>query len=303
LLLTGASGFIGRHLLPLLLDDGYEVHAVARAPLPGLGTRVHWHAADLLAPGTARSLARSVAATHLVHLAWNVTPGAFWTHSDNLLWVAASLELYRGFVQAGGRRALVAGTCAEYDWNHDLLDEATTPCEPTTLYGTAKHALHQMLRASAGRDGVSLAWARLFFLYGPGEPGRRLLPDVITAILRGEPALCGDGRAERDFMYVTDVALALRAILNSGFAGPVNVASGTCVTLRQVIETAAACLGRPDLVRLGARPTPPGEPARLAASIETLQETIGFSPRTDLYNGVMASIGWWRETMEPSSMS
>jgi nucleoside-diphosphate-sugar epimerase len=302
LLLTGASGFIGRHLSPLLLADGYEVHVVART-VPSDSAGMHWHQADLLEPGTARSLAKSVAATHLVHLAWNVTPGAFWNHPDNLDWVAASLELYRGFAEAGGQRALIAGTCAEYDWRHDPLDEATTPCEPATLYGTAKHALHLLLRAAAARDNVSLAWARLFFLYGPGEPRQRLLPDVITSISRGQPALCGDGRAERDFMYVTDAALALRAILNSSVSGPVNVASGTCLPLREVIETAASCLGRPDLVRLGARPTPLGEPTRLAASVALLRDSVGFTPRTNLYDGIMASIAWWREQLERDTMA
>ena len=302
LLLTGASGFIGRHLSPLLLADGYEVHAVARTP-PSGGGDLHWHQADLLQPGTARSLAKSVVATHLVHLAWNVTPGSFWNRVENLDWVAASLELYRGFSESGGRRALFAGTCAEYDWRHALLDEATTPCEPATLYGTAKHALHLLLRAAADRNDVSLAWARLFLLYGPGEPGRRLLPDVITSISRGRPALFGDGRAERDFMYVTDAALALRAILNSTVSGPVNVASGTCIPLREVIEIAASCLGRPDLVRLGARATPAGEPARLAASVALLRDSVGFTPRTGLYDGIMASIAWWREQPERDTMA
>jgi nucleoside-diphosphate-sugar epimerase len=297
LLLTGASGFIGRHLLPLLAADGFEVHAVART-IPDQATPgIHWHSADLLRPGAARSLAASVAATHLVHLAWNVTPGQFWTAPDNLDWVAVSLELYRGFAEAGGRRALFTGTCAEYDWGHDRLDEVETPCLPRTLYGVAKHSLHLLLRAAANNDGVSLAWARLFFLYGPYEPRQRLVPDVITSILRGQPALCGDGRAERDFMHIADAARALCAIVGSDFAGPVNVASGTCVPLREIIETTARCLDRPDLVRLGARATPAGEPPRLEAATRILQETVGFAPCMDLNDGLTATIDWWRSQM------
>jgi nucleoside-diphosphate-sugar epimerase len=297
IMLTGASGFIGRHLLPLLTANGFEVHAVARTIPVDAARNVRWYSADLLKPGLARTLAGTIAATHLVHLAWNVTPGQFWAASDNLDWVAASLELYRGFAEAGGKRALFAGTCAEYDWGQARLEEAATPCRPRTLYGVAKHSLHLLLRAAAQREGISLAWARLFFLYGPHEPRTRLIPDVITSILHNRPALCGDGHAERDFMYVTDVASALLAVLNSTHSGPVNVGSGTCIPLRSIIEAAASCLGRPDLVRLGARPTPADEPPRLEADTRLLNETIGFRPATDLHDGLIATIAWWRGEM------
>ena len=274
-----------------------EVHAVARS-LPRIATPgVQWHAADLLAPGVARELARSVAATHLVHLAWNVTPGVFWSAPDNLDWVATSLELYRGFAEAGGKRCVMTGTCAEYDWQNEELNEITTPCRPATLYGQAKHSLHDLLRVAARHDKISLAWARLFFLYGPHEAASRLVPDVINSVLRGKPALCGDGLAERDFMYVTDVAVAIKMLLFSDYAGPVNIASGTCAPLRDIIEGAAASLARPDLVRLGARAGAPGEPRRLAAKTEILNHTIGFRPEVSLREGLAASAAWWRSQL------
>jgi nucleoside-diphosphate-sugar epimerase len=293
-LLTGASGFIGRQVIPPLLTRGFEVHAACRNGGELAAPDVHVHAADLLAPGQARDLAREVRASHLLHLAWTAVPGRFWTAPDNLDWVAASLELYRGFVAGGGRRAVVAGTCAEYDWRHTRLDELATPCSPDTLYGTAKHALHTILRQAARQDGVSLAWARIFFLYGPHEPRVRLVPDVILSLLEGRPALCGDGCVERDFMHVEDVAGALTATLESGWDGPVNIASGACVALREVIALIAGQIGRPDLVRLGARPTSPGEPPRLAAATSVLREQVRFRPRYMLAEGVAATIDWWR---------
>jgi hypothetical protein len=103
--------------------------------------------------------------------------------------VAGSLRLYR----AGGRRAVFAGSCEEYDWNHNLLDEVTTPLRPRTLYGTAKDSLRRLLAAAATQEGISMAWGRIFFLHGPHEPGLRLVPSVVNALLAGEEAQCTDG--------------------------------------------------------------------------------------------------------------
>jgi len=185
-----------------------------------------------------------------------------------------------------------AGTCAEYDWDGGILEE-TAPLRPATLYGRAKAALADLLFAAAPADGVALAWARLFFLYGPHEHPARLVPSVIVPLLKGEPALVGEGLARRDFMHVADVAAALAAVLESGHAGPVNVATGRTVAIRDVAIMIAAQIGRPELLRLGARPTPAGEPPVLSASGARLA-ALSFRPRFDLEAGLAETIDWWR---------
>jgi nucleoside-diphosphate-sugar epimerase len=284
-LVTGASGFIGRHVVPLLAGRGHEVHAVARRKMD-FDACVTGHAVDLLDPAAARALIGRARPAALLHLAWIVTPGAFWTAPENLDWVAASLALIRAFAAAGGTRAVIAGTCAEYDWSEPLLDEATTPLRPRTLYGAAKCALHALLAAAAPGLGLSLAWGRVFFLYGPGEAKGRLVPDVIDALRDGRPALCGPGTQRRDFMHVADVARAFVALLESDVAGPVNIASGTCRPLGDLILRIGEILGRPDLIRLGARPMPPDDPPELRAATRILNERIGFTPRQTLELGL-----------------
>lgn len=111
-LITGASGFIGRHCLQPLLDKGYEVHAVARQPLP-LSSAVYWHPADLIEKGTAAAIARSVAATHLLHLAWCATPVDYLTNPANGQWATVTLKLTDAFMRAGGKRLVAAGSCAD----------------------------------------------------------------------------------------------------------------------------------------------------------------------------------------------
>ena len=300
-LVTGASGFVGRHVIPALLRRGYEVHGIGRTCPDCLPSGIQFHVADLLDARATADVVKRVEATDLLHLAWYVTPGLFWHAPENLDWVAASLTLYRAFVGAGGSRLVGIGSCAEYDWNHALLDEADTPCRPATLYGVAKHSLHQILAAAAAQDGLSLAWARLFFLYGPHEAPSRLVPHVTLSLLRGDPALCSDGIAERDFMHVEDVANALATVLESGYTGPLNIASGDCRPVSEVITAVASELGHLDLVRLGARPTASGEPARLAATTSILHDLVGFQPDWGMIDGIAQTVGWWRSRFQPRS--
>jgi nucleoside-diphosphate-sugar epimerase len=238
---------------------------------------------------------RDVRPTHLLHLAWETTHGAFWSAPANLDWLAASVHLVRAFAEAGGRRAVVAGTCAEYLWDDRVCHERTTPLEPATLYGAAKHALHVALRGYAGAVGFELAWGRVFLLHGPGEPPGRLVPSVATAMLEARPAACSHGRQVRDLLHVDDVAAGFGALLASGVTGAVNVASGEPVTLAEVVGTIGEITGHPELLRLGAIPASPGEPATLVADVRRLRDEVGFRPRHDLREGLEMTVRALRE--------
>jgi len=296
-LVTGAAGFIGRHSLAPLAARGFEVHAVARAAsLPGAAA---CHAVDLLDHRATVALVASLRPTHLLHFAWTVTPGQFWSTRENLDWVAATLALYRAFAAAGGQRFVGAGTCAEYGWSPDQVaapfDERGAACEPATLYGTAKHATHRTLAAAAPLDRVSLAWGRVFFLYGPGEKPGRLVSDVVAKLLRGEPVETTAGTQRRDFMHVADIAAAFAALLASPVEGPVNIASGEARPLAALLAEIARQTGAGHLLRLGARPMPPKEPAQLAAATQRLRREVGFAPRFDLASGIADTIAAWRD--------
>jgi nucleoside-diphosphate-sugar epimerase len=284
-LVTGAHGFIGRQAAPLLVRAGYEVHAVSRRRRSAEGGAID-HALDLFDAGACRALLEEVRPRVLLHLAWNASPGAFRTAPDNLDWVAASLVLTRAFAEAGGRRAVYAGSCAEYDWSQPLLDEEGTPLRPATLYGAAKDALRRLVTASSAAQRLSVAWARLFFVYGPGEPRGRLVADTIAALLAGEPALCSAGTQRRDYLHVEDTARALVELMESGIEGPVNIASGTATAVRDVVLGIARCLGREDLIRLGALAPRAEEPVELRARTDILARCVGFQPRYGLSDGI-----------------
>jgi nucleoside-diphosphate-sugar epimerase len=283
-LVTGAGGFIGRHTLGPLRERGFEVHAVGRA-----------QGIDLLKPGSAVAAVAAARPTHLLHLAWYAEHGRFWTASENLDWVGASLELLRAFAEAGGRRAVIAGTCAEYAWDPGgRCTERRTPLRPVTMYGAAKHGLHEVASAYAAQAGTSLAWGRVFFCFGPYEPPDRLVPSVARALLAGHEAAVTHGTQVRDFLAVEELGDAFAALLGSEVDGPVNVASGEPIALRDLIALVAHATRRPELVRFGALEPRPGEPRELVADVARLREEVGWCPRESLAAGVERAVAWWR---------
>ncbi len=298
-LITGARGFIGRGALAPLLAAGFDVHAVtSRAGDPGPSAGVTWHHSDLLAPASADDLLARVAPTHLLHLAWYAEPGAFWTSPENLRWVEASLRLLRAFAAHGGRRAVLAGSCAEYAWeDRTVCVEASTPCRPATLYGASKHGLALIAHRYAEQAQISLACGRVFFVFGPGEDARRLGGSVARALVLGQVARCTAGEQRRDFLYSEDLAGAFVALLCSGVEGPVNLASGTPARIRDLVNALAQAAGRPDLIRLGARPMPPGEPAELLADVTRLHSEVGWTPPATLQQRAVKTIDWWRRAV------
>jgi nucleoside-diphosphate-sugar epimerase len=294
-LVTGASGFIGHHTLEPLLAAGFEVHAVtSRAAPQDTPAGVVWHVADLLREEDRRRLLAQLQPAALLHLAWYATPGRFWRAPENLDWLAASVKLLQAFGEYGGSRAVIAGTCAEYAWeDRTHCDERTTPTRPATLYGAAKHALHVVASAYAEQQGMALAWGRVFFVFGPGEPPGRLASSVAMALADGREALCTHGEQVRDFLYAPELAAAFVALLNSDVAGPVNLASGTPMRIRDLIAALAVAAGRPDLVRLGALPAP-ADPTELTAAVSRLRDEVGWSPSVQRADAAQRTFEWWQ---------
>lgn len=288
-LVTGASGFIGRHALAPLAARGYEVHAVARTPPAGSGN-IHWHTADLLDAAQAQRLIAQLRPSHLLHFAWYAEHGKFWSAPENHAWVEASKVLLQAFAENGGRRFVGAGTCAEYDWSAGECVENHTALRPGNLYGACKDEFRRHLDELAKTSGLRAAWGRIFHLYGPDEHPARLVASVIAALRKGEPAASTHGEQLRDFMHVSDVAAAFAALLDSEANGAVNIASGQPVKLREVIARIGALMGRESLLRIGALPTREGDPPVLTASVARLREEVGWRPALDLDAGLAQTI-------------
>jgi nucleoside-diphosphate-sugar epimerase len=294
LLITGASGFVGRHCLSSLVNR-YELHALtSNADVPANTSSERWHVANLLDKQQVSDVMAKIRPTHLLHCAWYAIPGKYWTANENYQWVESGLHLIEAFASQGGERIVGVGSCAEYDWRFGYCSEEMTPLNPTTTYGICKHAFQMLMNSFSKQRGLSSAWGRLFFLYGPHEAGGRLVSSVIESLISKQPALCSHGQQLRDFLYVQDAADALAALLDSNVEGAVNIASGIPISVAEVVNQIADQMDHPELVRLGALPSPENEPHLLLADITRLRTELGWSPRYELTEGLAETISWWK---------
>ena len=200
-LVTGATGFVGRHLVAALLARGCAVRAVARntdtaASMPWIND-VEFVAADIHASDLDIA-ALTDGIDVLAHLAWPGLPNyrALFHFEHNLM---ADYRFIKGAVEAGVPQVLVTGTCFEYGMQSGPLSESVEP-QPSNPYGLAKHTLHLFLQNLAQEHPFTLQWARLFYLHGEGQNPNSLLAALDRAIDNGDASFnMSGGEQLRDF--------------------------------------------------------------------------------------------------------
>ena len=278
ILVTGATGFVGRHLVATLLAHGCTVRAVARdaekaAGMPWINdvefVSADIHAADL----DVAALTDGVDA--LAHLAWPGLPNyrALFHFEHNLM---ADYRFIKGVVEAGVQQVLVTGTCFEYGMQSGPLSEQSD-AQPTNPYGLAKHTLHLFLQNLQQEIPFTLQWARLFYLHGAGQNPNSLLAALDRAIDAGDAVFnMSAGEQLRDFLAIETAASHLAAILHRrDFNGTLNCASGQPVSVRALVEQRLRERGASIELNLGHYPYPTHEPLAFWAVTERLQQLLG----------------------------
>lgn len=262
LLLTGATGFVGRHVLRHLRRRGVPARIVVRRntehrlqDTTGLEGVVL--SEDIFTEDAAWWRASCDGVGTVLHAAWYAEPGRYLQAPQNLDCLQGTLQLARGAVDAGVRRFVGVGTCFEYDLTQGSPPghfSVTSPLGPTTTYAACKASAYLTLSQWLKTRDVGFAWCRLFYLHGEGEDARRLVPYLRARLSAGEPAELTSGTQIRDFLDV-DVAAGLLVDAALGSAhGAYNVCSGEGITVRTLSERIADEYGRRDLLRFGARP-------------------------------------------------
>ncbi len=236
-LLTGATGFIGRYVVQELISQNIDFVTVGRSAPPSDNEHIN---VDLLALDDFGQIIQKTKSTHLIHLAWYVEYGKYWTSPLNLDWMKATAQLVEAFCQQGGEHITIAGTCAEYDWSYGYCDEELTPANPSTIYGIAKDATRRLSQAICKQYKIPLAWGRIFFPYGKGEPVTRLIPSLFY-VFRGEQApFPVSVDSYRDFLHANDVASGLVVLSKRKVNSIINISSGTPISIKEIIIKIAA---------------------------------------------------------------
>ncbi len=297
-LVTGGAGFIGSHIVDRLLADGHQVAAVLRpttstARLEGVTDRITTFRGDVGAPDAWRRDLAAWRPEACVHTAWYAEPGKYLESTESIAALTQGLTLLEELAAMGCRNVVATGTCFEYDTDAGLLTEET-PVRPRTLYAACKLALGVVAAQRAAQLGVRFAWGRIFYVYGPYEDPRRMVPALILTLLRGEPFAATTGEQVRDYIHVDDIASALVALATHGCEGVFNVCSGQPATIAELMRIVGRRLGREDLIRFGARPASAFEPAVIRGDNRRLSEAAGWTPARSLAEGLAETVDWWK---------
>lgn len=289
-LITGASGFIGRAIARAAAEAGLEVHACSSRQ-DSLHPYIN-HQVDLLDKAQVDQLFREVKPSLLIQTAWCTAHGVYWTDEANLDWVAANNHIARAFVANKGEYAIFTGTSAEYSWERNDPLAESAELKPVSLYGAAKLSSFISLNAFFGQAGIPMAWTRLFNPFGEFEDPRRLIPKITNKLLSGESIQFDAGLEQRDFLHIDDLASAYVNLIRYRVPGPVNVASGTPLTIREVVSTVAEAANRTDLVQFAEADALRKE-SMIFADVTKLTTMTDWKPFQTFKDRVRQTVNWW----------
>jgi nucleoside-diphosphate-sugar epimerase len=280
--LTGASGFIGKPALVQLLRQGHDVLALTRQKsIPDAykgNMRLLWHPCDLSEQDSWMQVALDFSPEACLHLAWEGIPNYGLDLSLRNLTMGA--KLVDGLIQSGCRHFAVSGSCWEYGKVSGPISEEMDPVDPG-VFAASKNGLRGMVEALCRSVGASLAWGRVFYPYGPAQKSVSLLPTVCRAIAEGQSPSLRTPTAANDFLYVDDTAAALVLLLEKKARGIYNIGYGKAESVGNMADMLLRFAGKSPVFNLTESSAANG----FWADISKLN-ALGWHPRTSLDEGL-----------------
>ena len=311
-LVTGATGFIGSHLVRRLVADGADVHALTSTVSSVYPTRlvdvrssITLHEGSLDDRSAMESLARRVKPTHVLHLGAYTHVGKSWQRVDECIQtnVQGTVNLLQALEPHGYERFVYTGTSEIYgDIEVPFREDAQV--NPISPYSVSKYAGERYCRMFHQGYGWPVVMLRPFNAYGPAQSPDRVIPEIITRALRGDELRMTTGRQTREFNYVEDLVdgFVLAATVD-GIEGEVlNLGNGDEVSMRELASTVLELLGNPIEAQFGALADRPTEIWRMFCDSTKARSRLGWAPRHTLAEGLDKTIAWYRkELQDPGS--
>lgn len=270
ILLTGATGFIGSHLYPLLQGEGHDIVVAGRKQHQSL-KRTEFIQFDLQKFKPDINYYELFGRPDLmIHLAWEGLPNykeKFHVEKN----LPAHLQFLKNLIENGLQNITITGTCLEYGMLEGGLNEEM-PVDPVVPYAIAKHELHKALLAFTLNKNVRPKWLRLFYMYGPGQSEKSLYSQLKLAVERGDTAFrMSGGEQIRDFLPVERVCEYIyKLALKDSWEGTCNICSGKPVKVIDFVKELLNTWGKHIELLTGEYPYTDYEPMEFWGSAEKL---------------------------------
>ena len=233
---------------------------------------------------------RDARADFLIHTAWEMTPKSYWNDPINFSWTSASISLVERFLDFGGEKVFVTGSCAEYSWLSETRLSETSREDPTSAYGKSKLDLLRFFQT----EKIPYLWTRTFFQFGKEGHSKKLIPTIIESALAGAESTLSNPHHIRDYIYVNDVVTILAKLVASNQSGVVNVGSGNGTTISDVVRHIGASLGIEPKVKYTDQDGPFNS---VVADVEHLRELVGAFEMQPFARSIECTI---QEYLKPS---
>ena len=294
ILVTGGTGKIGELILKNIDKNKFNIHLITRKNISV--KEISTHNCNLLNEGTCQKLISEIKPTHLLHLAWITAHNNFWNSEENIIWENNSKILLREFAENGGEKAIIAGTCAEYDWNEKSYIEGETDLNPHSLYGKSKNSLFKYTKKLSEKYDMKYSWGRIFFLYSNHDNPNKLIPYVIKNLFEKKiPEIKSNCNLIRDYIHVEDIASIFLLLLNSDFEGPINIGTGKGLSIKEIINKIAIKLNFKSIYELNKKLNYTNEIKYpyVAADISKLKNQLKWVEPKDFDTRLEELINYW----------
>ncbi len=300
--ITGISGFVGAGLARHLLTNGNEVHGIVRGTsnlwrLEDIKNDLHLHEGDLLNKESVENILKEVKPEVIFHLA---VYGAYPTQKDTDLILSTSilstLHLMQVAKKVGVKMFVNTGSSSEYGTkDHPMREDERI--DPNSYYAVGKAAATHLCQHFAKTEELPVLTMRLFSVYGPYEEPGRLAPILIQNALSGNDIQLADAKVARDFIYLYDVAEALRlAGEKPELSGEVlNLGSGVQSTLGEFADKVIALTKSSSQKVLGNYEKRSFDTYTWVADMSKTKSLLGFTPRYSLDTGLAENIEWFKQ--------